>query len=495
MKHVRLLIFTVLVSICANTSAQIKREFRGAWIQTVHQNEYSRMSIDEMKADFIRKLNFLQKCGFNAIIFQIRPEADAWYPSELEPWSRFCTGIQGKAPEPFFDPTAFLIEECHKRNMEFHAWLNPFRASTSGNTTFAESHVYHQHPEWFVTYNKQILFDPGIPECRKFICEVVKDIVQRYDIDAIHMDDYFYPYPVNGLPFPDENSFQTYGIPKGYSQENKDDWRRENVNRLIQTLKHTIASTKSWVRFGISPFGIYRNKKNTPDGSGSNTNGLQNYDNLYADITLWVKKKWIDYNIPQIYWEIGHPAADYTTLAQWWDKHAHNVHLYIGQDVARSMKAGDLTRKMKIEHSLRHVKGHCFWPANEILWNNNGIADSLQQNYHRYPALIPAYTHMYDHHPKKICNLKAQKTPQGYTLRWKVKGERENPQDAQYFVIYRFKRGEKIDLDNPSKIMAFTRYTECYLPTDTKNTKYRFVITSVDRFHNESKGKKITIKH
>ena len=495
MKYVRLLIFTALVSICVGVSAQVKREFRGAWIQTVHQSEYSRMSIDEMKADFIRKLNLLQKCGFNAIIFQIRPEADAWYPSELEPWSRFCTGVQGKAPEPFFDPTAFLIKECHKRNMEFHAWLNPFRASTSGNTTFAESHVYHQHPEWFVTYNKQTLFDPGIPACRKFICEVVKDIVQRYDIDAIHMDDYFYPYPVNGLPFPDENSFQTYGIPKGYAPENKDDWRRENVNRLIQALKHTIASTKPWVRFGISPFGIYRNKKNTPDGSGSNTNGLQNYDNLYADITLWVKKKWIDYNIPQIYWEIGHPAADYITLARCWDKHAHNVHLYIGQDVARSMKAGDLTRKMEIEHSLPHVKGHCFWPANEILWNNNGIADSLQQNYHHYPALIPAYTHMYNHRPKKIGNLKAEKNAQGYTLRWKVKGERENPQDAQYFVIYRFKRGEKIDLDDPSKIMAFTRYTECYLPMNAKDMKYRFVITSVDRFHNESKGKKITLKH
>lgn len=209
---------------------------------------------------------------------------------------------------------AFLIEECHKRNMEFHAWLNPYRISTAGNTKFADSHIYHQHPEWFVTYNKQILFDPGLPQSRQFICKVVKDIVSRYDVDAIHMDDYFYPYPSAGQFFPDDKSFRKYGLAKGYKPEQKADWRRENVNKLIREIKRTILLNKPWVRFGISPFGIYRNKKSTPDGSGSNTNGLQNYDDLYADITYWVKQGWIDYNIPQIYWEMGHPLADYTTL-------------------------------------------------------------------------------------------------------------------------------------------------------------------------------------
>lgn len=217
-----------------------------------------------MRKDFIRKLNYLQKCGINAIIFQVRPEADAFYKSDIEPWSRFYTGRQGLAPAGDFDVTAFLIEECHKRNMEFHAWLNPYQASTAGNTRFADSHIYNKHPEWFVTYNKQILFDPGLPESRQFICRVVRDIVSRYDIDAIHMDDYFYPYPVAGMPFPDDKSFQKYGLNKGYKVSQRAEWRRENVNKLIREIKRTILLSKPWVRFGISPFGIYRNKKAHP---------------------------------------------------------------------------------------------------------------------------------------------------------------------------------------------------------------------------------------
>ena len=492
MKHTLslFLLFSILCKTTLLAQQAPKREFRGAWIQTVFQSEYAKMSVEEMKIDFIQKLNQLQSCGINAIIFQVRPEADAWYHSQLEPWSRFYTGKQGVAPDPLFDPMAFLIKECHRRNMEFHAWLNPFRASTSGTSILADSHIYYKHPEWFVTYNKQLLFDPGIPACRKYICQIVEDIVSRYDIDAIHMDDYFYPYPVNGIPFPDDNSFLTYG--KEYKPEERDDWRRENVNSLIRDLKHTIVKTKRWVRFGISPFGIYRNKKSTPDGSGSNTNGLQNYDNLYADIILWAKKGWIDYNMPQIYWEIGHPAADYITLAQWWNKNAHHAHLYIGQDVARTMKAEELSSKMQLSRSLPHVKGNCFWPANEILWNTQGIADSLREHYHRYPALIPAYTHMHNKHPKKIASPHAERTRKGYTVKWFAKGDRKNAQNPQYFVIYRFLPGQKIDLNNPANIAAITRYTECYIPL-TK-IKYRYVITAVNRFHLESKGKKIKLK-
>lgn len=471
-----------------------KREFRGAWIQTVSQTEYKDMSPSQMKKSFIRKLNFLQACGINAIIFQVRPEADAFYKSDIEPWSRFLTGEQGVAPEGNFDPMAFLIQECHKRNMEFHAWLNPYRAGTIGSTHFASSHIYYKHPEWFVTYNKQILFDPGLPECRQFICKVVRDIVSRYDVDAIHMDDYFYPYPVAGVSFPDDKSFQKYGLQKGYTEKQRGDWRRENVNALIQDLRRTILLAKPWVRFGISPFGIYRNKKSTPDGSGSNTNGLQNYDDLYADILYWVKQGWIDYTIPQIYWEIGHSAADYITLIKWWNANAYDRHLYIGQDVARTMKADQLTRKMRYERSLPYVKGNCFWPANEILWNNKGVADSLRQNYHRYPALIPAYTHQHDRSPKKVSQLKATWTPEGYFLHWEAEQSRSNPELASYFVIYRFRKGESIDIEDPSKIVTITRETSYQLPYKKGTTTYRYVVTAVDRFHNESKGKTVKVK-
>lgn len=505
-QYIRLLLAVILCAVTScsttrrlpvrETEGKDKREFRGAWIQTAFQGEYKEMSPAKMRKDFIRKLNYLQSCGINAILFQVRPEADAFYKSDIEPWSRFYTGQQGLAPEGDFDVMEFLIAECHKRNMEFHAWLNPYRASTAGNTRFADSHIYHKHPEWFVTYNKQILFDPGLPQSREFICKVVRDIVSRYDVDAIHMDDYFYPYPAPGMSFPDDKSFRKYGLSKGYTEAQRGDWRRENVNTLIRELKRTILLTKPWVRFGISPFGIYRNKKSTADGSGSDTNGLQNYDDLYADILRWVREGWIDYNMPQIYWEINHPAADYITLIQWWNKNAtpEGAHLYIGQDVARTMKANQLTRKMRYERSLSKVKGNCFWPANELLWNNKSVADSLKRNYHRYPALIPAYTHMHNRSPQEVKKLKKEWTAEGYLLHWQAEQSPTNPELASYFVVYCFEDKEPVDLSNPAKIAKITRETRFLMPYDKGNKKFHYIVTAVDRFHNESKGKSIKVK-
>ena len=300
------------------------------------------------------------------------------------------------------------------------------------------------------------------------------------------MDDYFYPYPVGGMPFPDDQSFRKYGRAQGFTEAQRGDWRRENVNKLVKEIKQTILRTKPWVRFGISPFGIYRNKKSTPDGSGSDTHGLQNYDDLYADVLKWVREGWIDYNIPQIYWEIGHSAADYITLIKWWNQHAEGGHLYIGQDVARTMKAQQLTRKMKYERALSHVEGNCFWPANEILWNNGGVADSLLQHYHRHPALIPAYTHLHDRAPKEVKKLKAEWTPEGYILHWQAEQDPTNPELANYFVIYRFEPGEQVDLRDPAHIVAITRNRFYALPYEKGRIKYRYVVTAVDRFHNES---------
>jgi len=474
-----------------------KREFRGTWIQTVFQGEYKDMTPNQMREDFIRKLDYLQECGINAVIFQVRPEADAFYKSELEPWSRFYTGVQGVAPEGDFDLMEFLIEECHQRNMEFHAWLNPYRAGYVGSTEFAESHIIRKYPGRFVKYNGQILFDPGQPQNRRFICQVVKDIVSRYDVDAIHMDDYFYPYPVAGEPFPDNKSFERYGKGNGYTEKTRDDWRRENVNLLISELNVTIKETKPWVRFGISPFGIYRNKKNTADGSGSDTNGLQNYDDLYADVLYWLDQRWIDYNIPQLYWEMGHKAADYTTLVQWWNNHTKGVHLYIGQDVDRTMKREQLGDKIKYERKLPHINGNCFWPANEILWNNKGIADSLKQNYHRYPALLPAYTTMYDRKPEAVDDLMFEKRKDGLYIKWKTAQNNEYVSSASYFVVYCFHKKEKMDMDNPANILKITKKPSCLIPySEFGNEKHtlRFVVTAVDRYHNESKGKRIKVK-
>ena len=465
-----------------------KREFRGAWLHTVFQDHYLKRTTAQNQAYLREQLDKLQAAGVNAVVFQVRPQADSFYASKLEPWSRFLTN-GGAAPSPAWDPLEFIIGEAHARGMELHAWLNPYRVTSSKKQTLPKGHIYHQHPEWFVRYDGKLYFDPGIPESRSFITAVVMDIVERYDVDGIHFDDYFYPYPVKGVEFPDSKSFAKYG--KGMK---RDDWRRKNVDMLIEGLHEKISTTKPWVVFGISPFGIWRNKKSDP--RGSDTNGLQNYDDLYADILHWVKEGWIDYNMPQIYWEIDHPAADYITLIQWWNKNAtlEGPHLYIGQDVARTMKASQLTRKMRYERALSKVKGNCFWPANELLWNNKGVADSLKRNYHRYPALIPAYTHMHNRAPQEVKKLKKEWTADGYMLHWKAEQSPTNPELASYFVVYRFEDKEPIDLSNPAKIVKITRNTRYLMPYDNGKKKYRYIVTAVDRFHNENTGKSIKVK-
>jgi len=454
------------------------------------------MSSAQMKNYFVSTLDKLQSQGINAVIFQVRPQADAFYKSNLEPWSTHLSGRQGVAPDNGFDPLAFLIEECHKRNIELHAWLNPYRVTTSVNDVLVSDHLYYREPHRFVSYGGKIYFDPGIPENRKFICDVVKDIVMRYNVDAIHMDDYFYPYPVAGEMFPDDRSFNTYG----QKFNNRGDWRRNNVNLLIQEVKGTLTKTKPWVRFGISPFGIYRNKKSTTDGSGSDTNGLQNYDDLYADVKLWVEKGWIDYNMPQIYWEMGHNAADYTTLIKWWAANNYEQPLYIGQDVKRTMDATmpsgstQLQEKMILSRSFPTVHGNCFWPAYELLDNYKGIGNELKNNYHRYPSLIPAYTHMHKKAPKKVNKLQEEYTSTMHILTWTSDNNPYNPVTAQYYVVYRFAKGEKENLEQVENIVAITRDTRCILPYEGGKKEYKYVVTAVDAFHNESKGKSKKVK-
>lgn len=473
-----------------------KREFRGAWLSTAWQSRYRTMNSEQLKAYFVKTLDQLQSYGINAVIFQVRPQADAFYKSNYEPWSAHLTGQQGVAPDNGFDPLAFLVEECHKRNIELHAWLNPYRVTTSVNDVLASNHLYYREQSRFVTYGGKIYFDPGIPSNRKFICDVVKDIVLRYNVDAIHMDDYFYPYPVAGESFPDDNSFRTYGS----DFNNRGDWRRNNVNLLIKEVKEVLVSNKPWVRFGISPFGIYRNKRSTPDGSGSETSGLQNYDDLYADVKLWVEKGWIDYNMPQLYWEIGHKAADYTTLIKWWSANNFEQPLYIGQDVKRTMDATtasgetQLQEKMILSRSFPTVQGNCFWPAYELLDNYKGIGNELRNNYHRYPALIPAYTHMHKKAPKKVKKIQEEYTSNTHILKWMSNADKYDPETAQYYVVYRFAKGEKENLERTENIVGITRETQLVLPYEGGNKEYKYVVTAVDAFHNESKGKSKKVK-
>ena len=494
--NLRKLILLLALFLATGVGAQIqqqspypKREFRGAWIQAVN-GQFRGIPTEKLKQTLIDQLNSLQGAGINAIIFQVRPEADALYASQLEPWSRFLTGVQGQAPSPYWDPMQFMIDECHKRGMEFHAWINPYRVKTSLKSELSPNHLYNIHPEWFVTYNNQLFFDPALPESRRHICMVVADIVSRYDVDAIHMDDYFYPYPAKGMDFPDDASFARYG--GGFT--NRADWRRSNVNILIQKIHETIRGLKPWVKFGISPFGIYRNEKNDP--LGSKTNGLQNYDDLYADVLLWARNGWVDYNIPQIYWQIGHPAADYETLVKWWAKNTEKRPLFIGQSVMNTIQNADpknpsmnqLPRKMALERAYQTIGGSCQWLASAVVENAGKYRDALVQEYHKYPALVPVFDFMDDKAPGKVRKVKKVWTEDGYMLFWTPPKAKDEMDRAVQYVVYRFGDKEKVNIDDASHIVAVTRNNFYKLPYKDGKNKYRYVVTALDRLHNESKS-------
>ncbi len=499
MKKIKML--AVLIALCLNIqwgNAQTdfpKREFRGAWIQCVN-GQFQGMSASVMKKTLISQLDNLEGAGINAVIFQVRAEADALYKSSYEPWSRFLTGVQGVAPSQGWDPLQFMIDECHKRGMELHAWINPYRAKTKGTGVLSSMHPYYKYPQLFVQYAGQLYFDPGFPESRKYICKIVRDIVNRYDVDAIHMDDYFYPYPNPGEEFPDDVSFAAYG--RGYADRGT--WRRDNVNVLIQELQKTIRECKPWVKFGISPFGIYRNKKS--DAKGSDTRGLQNYDDLYADVLKWVNNGWIDYNIPQIYWEIGHPAADYETLVKWWAHNSSARPLFIGQDVMRTVKKSDLknpsvhqmAEKYRLQRSLEEIQGSCQWYAAAVVDNPGNYRQLLARKYHKYPALQPLYPFIDDKAPGKVRKLKDVWTEYGYMLFWTPPKAKHVMDEAVQYVVYRFDRKEKVNIADPSHIVAITRDAFYKLPYEDGKRKYRYVVTALDRLNNESKAESEKVK-
>ena len=487
-------LFLLLLIAATAMGQNPKREFRGAWIQAVN-GQFQNIGRDRMQTMLTSQLDDLQRDGINAIFFQVRVEGDALYRSSTEPWSRYLTGQQGMPPNPYWDPLQWMIEQCHKRQMELHAWINPYRAKTKGTTALASNHEYSRHPDRFFDYDGLLLFDPGRPENRDYICQVVCDIVRRYDVDGIHMDDYFYPYPVAGVAIPDDASYNIYG-----GGMNRGDWRRQNVNKFMQQMCQQIRQLKPWVKFGVSPFGIYRNQRNDPKGSA--TNGLQNYDDLYADVLEWVRQGWVDYNIPQIYWEIGNNLADYETLIRWWSANAGDRPLYIGQDVNRTVKYTDPTnpnqhqmhRKYQLQRSLPGIYGSCQWYAAAVCENPGNYQNVLRQVYHSTPALQPEMPWIDHKAPKKPRKTTVIWTEDGPVLCWtNPKGKNEMDKANQY-VVYRFGPGEKVNLNDASKILCITQNTMLALPYQGGKTKYKYVVTALDRLQNESKGVKKTVK-
>ncbi|MEN9571962.1 MAG: hypothetical protein RL172_3193 [Bacteroidota bacterium] len=369
-------------------------EFRAVWIATVDNIDWpskGNYNSDTQKQEFIRLLDMHQQNGFNAVVVQVRPCSDAFYPSPYEPWSQWLTGKQGQPPSPYYDPLEFMVAETHKRKMAFHAWMNPYRAEFNiDNDAVSATHITRLHPEWFITYGDKKYFDPGNKAAQQYVTAVVADVVKRYNVDAIHFDDYFYPYKIEGKEFPDEASYRRQG-----NGLKKDDWRRSNTNAIIQMLHTAIKKENNQCLFGISPFGVWRNKDKDPQ-QGSNTIGSQsNYDDLYADILLWLKNSWIDYVAPQLYWEFGHKRAPYEVLLNWWSKNTYGKHCYIGLGIykANSNNAWrddtQLPRQIEALRNTPNIQGMIFFSSKSLEDNPNGWTDSLRLHYFKQPAPLP----------------------------------------------------------------------------------------------------------
>ncbi len=352
-------------------------DFSGVWISTVYSADYPSVQndIEAQKTEFTQKLDKLKALGINAVVVQIRPKGDAFYESDLNPWSAVLTGVQGK--DPGYDPMEFMIAEAHKRDMEFHAWMNPYRITTSGTDLAALSadNMARMHPDWIITHNGAMYYNPAKKEVKEYIRDTVAEVVKNYNVDAIHFDDYFYP--------------TNYPLAEGESRDGAEaDARREHVNEMIRMVSEKIKEVNQKVAFGISPLGIWKN--NTSDPSGSATKGGEGYYSVYGDAKAWVENGWVDYIVPQLYWERSHTYAPYETLVKWWSDlvKGTGVTLYIGQGIYKDVVAKEITEQLKINEGTS-VSGSLFFSARDLFEDRQGAATALKKYYATGNGTVP----------------------------------------------------------------------------------------------------------
>lgn len=498
LKKIVFTIFTTLLSahsIYAQTTAKIapKREFRGVWVATVTNIDWpSRpgLTADQQKQEFIGLLEQHKKSGMNAILLQVRPAADAFYKKSREPWSQWLMGKQGVAPAAGYDPLEFAIKEAHSRGMELHAWFNPYRATMGANSSVSEDHMTRKRPDLFFTYGGKKQFDPGLPEVREYIVQVILDVVKGYDVDGIHFDDYFYPYPIAGQRINDAETFSKY--PNGFTAVN--DWRRNNVDLLIKQLDDSIHFYKKYVKFGISPFGIWKNQ--SEDTLGSDTHGLSNYHELYADSRKWIKEGWVDYINPQIYFSFTRKAAPFGTLVDWWSDNTYGRHLYIGQAaylVNQKMEAAwrvpnQIPEQIRYIRKNNRVQGSIFFSSKSLSTVARGTQDSLRNDVYRYPALPPQMPWLDEVVPNQPQDLSAVAVTGGVQLKWSAPLKAADGETASGYVIYRFEEGEKISVLDPKNILRISfEDFPFFLDTSVERGKrYNYLVTALDRLKNES---------
>ncbi len=485
----RAFLFVVISLIPYLSFSEGKREMRGAWIATVANIDWPTTKENKseiQKQELILLLDSLYRQGINTVIFQCRPTGDALYKSEIEPWSEWLTGKQGECPKNDFDPLKTMVEEAHKRGMEVHAWINPYRVTNNEKAVLSKEHLYYKKPELFVQYGGKIYFNPGLKETEKHLLQVLKDIVLRYDVDALHLDDYFYPYPVNGKDFPDDETFKKN--PKGF--KNKGDWRRDNVNHTVKRIHEMLQETKPWVQFGISPFGVWRNA--SKDSRGSKTRaGITNYDDLYADVLLWAKEGWIDYIAPQLYWEIGKKGADYAIVARWWRENIpSSCHLYFGLYASglevnspRAWKTpNELVRQMRFNNDESiNIDGLLFYSTHYFLRNPQGLLDSLRNDFFQCPAITPVKGEA----PEAFSPINLRMD--GDTLRWdKVVADEGDV--ISYYLVYAYPEEVSCDFESVDGLVGKTIDTQYVFDKETllSNDHYTITVTAVNRYRSES---------
>jgi uncharacterized lipoprotein YddW (UPF0748 family) len=471
-----------------------KYEFRAAWIGTVSNIDWPSkpgLSTQQQQSEFIKRLDQLVQLGCNVAIVQIRPAADAFYPSSFEPWSRFLTGKIGQAPNPYYDVLAFMIEETHKRNIEFHAWFNPFRALTDATKNANPSnHATKQHKDWVVNYGGKSYFNPGIPAVRNYIQDVMLEVVRKYDIDAVHLDDYFYPYRIANVEFNDASAYHSYNP----EQLNRHDWRRQNVSTFVKSLNKEIKKIKPYCKLGISPFGVWRNASVDPEGSATR-GGQTCFDDLYADIRLWMEKEWIDYALPQLYWEIHHKAAAFEVLLPWWENHKYQRHMYYGLGVYRMVNGkGVWATEAELKNEITCIRketsngGFSFYSLSCFDKLNPMVVNAIAQTANPSIAFVPNMSWLDAIAPEIPVIKKSQTIHHSKVIAW----EHANASKEQIrFAVYRFKKNEPITIQDNEHLIAITKEKEFKddLMHDASDV---YCVSALDRNWNESKASNLS---
>jgi uncharacterized lipoprotein YddW (UPF0748 family) len=462
-----------------------KREFRGAWVATIANIDWPSekgLSSDVQKKEFVNIVKHHKTVGINALLVQVRASSDAFYSKSKEPWSEWLMGEQGIAPVPFYDPMEFMIEECHKNGMEFHAWLNLNRGKHKLASSVLVNHLIYSKPEWFLNYDDYVLYNFGLPEVRQYIVELVLNIVHEYDVDGIHFDDYFYPYKVNGQKLDDEDTFRKY--PNGFSSI--EDWRRNNIDLIINKLSDEIKKEKSWVSFGISPFGVWRNKSDDPQGSETK-GGQPSYDLLFADTRKWAMEGWIDYIAPQVYFPFEHKLVPYGTLIDWWGANHGKANLYIGHGVYRVetesiidawKDPNQIARQMDYNRYSPEVTGSIFYNTNTLMKNKLGLRDSIHARY-PYPALGMEVVRNDSEISIPPMDCLAENTLDGVLLKWR--------NDTNKTVLYRFKKGEALNIEDPRHILGILSGNRFLDKSRSTGLSYIYLFTSINKWNKESK--------